>query len=209
MGIIKQGILGGVSGKVGPVIGSSWKGIPYLREIPQSVADPRTKAQLDVRKRFGSVSKLASSMLSTIVQPLNNRFAHGMSGYNLFCKRNKAAFNETTGEFVPENLTISKGKLGSTTINDAETTTDEFIVYWDSNLEGDFQQMSDLAYVAVIDDKGEVIATSSGVENRAQECVNIVLPTLPEGTKLNIYLSFLRSDGTLVSDSTRYVYNVK
>lgn len=202
MGIIKQGILGGVSGKVGPVIGSSWKGIPYLREIPQSVADPRTKSQLDVRKRFGSVSKLASSMLSTIVQPLNNRFAHGMSGYNLFCKRNKAVFNETTGAFMPELLSLSKGRLGATPIASVDYSANVLEVSFNTELEGDFQQNSDLAYVAVIDDEGNVVATSSGSENRQKGYVEINLTTDPTLAGLNVYLSFLRSDGTMVSDST-------
>lgn len=202
MGIIKQGILGGVSGKVGPVIGSSWKGIPYLREIPQSVADPRTKSQLDVRKRFGSVSKLASSMLSTIVQPLNNRFAHGMSGYNLFCKRNKAVFNETTGIFDPEKLTLSKGRLGSTPIADLTISGGLLYVTFSKSLEGDFQQDSDLAYVAVVDEEGNLIVTSSGEFERKEAELELNLPPLDNGDQLNVYLSFLRSDGTMVSDST-------
>ena len=33
MGTINQGILGGFSGKVGTVIGGSWKGITYMRGI--------------------------------------------------------------------------------------------------------------------------------------------------------------------------------
>ena len=33
MGTIKQGILGGFSGKVGTVVGSSWKGISYMRGL--------------------------------------------------------------------------------------------------------------------------------------------------------------------------------
>lgn len=35
MGTIKQGILGGFSGKVGTVEDFSWKGIAYMRETPQ------------------------------------------------------------------------------------------------------------------------------------------------------------------------------
>ena len=31
MGTIKKGILGGFSGKVGTVVGASWKGISYMR----------------------------------------------------------------------------------------------------------------------------------------------------------------------------------
>jgi hypothetical protein len=47
MGTIKQGILGGFSGKVGTVIGGSWKGISYMRSIPQSVKNPRTDGQVN------------------------------------------------------------------------------------------------------------------------------------------------------------------
>jgi hypothetical protein len=43
MGKISQGILGGISGKVGNVIGGSWKGIDYIRVKPSSVANPRTE----------------------------------------------------------------------------------------------------------------------------------------------------------------------
>ena len=42
MGTIKQGILGGLNGKVGTVIGSSWKGITYMRGRAQHVNNPRT-----------------------------------------------------------------------------------------------------------------------------------------------------------------------
>ena len=47
MGKIAQGILGGLSGKVGNVIGGSWKGIDYIRIKPSSVANPRTVGQVN------------------------------------------------------------------------------------------------------------------------------------------------------------------
>lgn len=54
MARIKQGIFGPLSGKLGPVIGSTWKGIPYIKE--RSVKDenpkPRTQAQLDNQAKF-------------------------------------------------------------------------------------------------------------------------------------------------------------
>ena len=52
MGTIKQGILGGFSGKVGTVIGGSWKGISYMRSQAQSVKNPRTDGQLSQRSKF-------------------------------------------------------------------------------------------------------------------------------------------------------------
>ncbi len=55
MGTISQGILGGVSGKVGNVVGGNWKGIDYLRIMPASVANPQTEAQMDQRSKFVTV----------------------------------------------------------------------------------------------------------------------------------------------------------
>ncbi|MDD2265168.1 MAG: DUF6266 family protein, partial [Bacteroidales bacterium] len=46
MGTIKQGILGGFSGKVGNIVGASWRGIDYIRSMPASVRNPRTVAQV-------------------------------------------------------------------------------------------------------------------------------------------------------------------
>lgn len=45
MGKIKNGVLGGVSGKVGAVVGASWRGIEYLRGLPKLQTKPRTAAQ--------------------------------------------------------------------------------------------------------------------------------------------------------------------
>lgn len=57
MGTIKQGILGGFNGKVGTVIGSSWKGITYMRGQSQHVKNPRTAGQIYSRTAFKAVSE--------------------------------------------------------------------------------------------------------------------------------------------------------
>ena len=45
MGKIKQGILGGFSGKVGTVVGSYWNGIFYMKGLPQSYKKGRSSSQ--------------------------------------------------------------------------------------------------------------------------------------------------------------------
>ena len=52
MGIIKKGILGGFSGKVGNVVGASWKGIDYIRSLPSTVRNPRTPRQVKQELSF-------------------------------------------------------------------------------------------------------------------------------------------------------------
>lgn len=60
MGKIKQGILGGFNGKTGSVVGSSWKGIAYMRGKAQSIKNPRTQLQQENRTKFGGLSEIMS-----------------------------------------------------------------------------------------------------------------------------------------------------
>lgn len=121
MGVIKRGILGGFSNKVANVVGSSWKGINTMRALPLSVANPRTAAQVTNRNSFSFFSKLGSDVLSTIVQPLLNRDAKYMSGYNKFIKLNKLAYDLGGLNGWKLNPVISDGVL-SATITSANAT---------------------------------------------------------------------------------------
>ena len=143
MATFKQGILGGFSGKVGGVIGSSWKGIDTMRSQPSSVTNPRTNAQVANRSRFKSVSQLAAAMLTTIVKPLNDRFAQKMSGFNDFCQRNASAF-DALGSFVPANLVLSRGKLSAPAgLEQQASGNQEVVATFSSALTGSFDAATD------------------------------------------------------------------
>ena len=81
MGTIKQGILGGFSGKVGSVVGASWKGIAYMRSLPQSVTNPRTEGQVNQRSKF--------AVTLGFLQPITTYLRVGYKGY----ASGKTAFN--------------------------------------------------------------------------------------------------------------------
>ena len=55
MGIINQGILGGFSGKVGPIVGFRWKSNYYIRARAAKVSNPRTPKQQEQRGKFATV----------------------------------------------------------------------------------------------------------------------------------------------------------
>ncbi|MDD4439773.1 MAG: DUF6266 family protein, partial [Tissierellia bacterium] len=106
MATIKQGILGAFSGKVGSVVGSSWKGIPVMKSLPPSVANPKTAKQIEQRSRMKACTAFSQATLADVIKPLNDRFASRMSGFNAFTSRNIACFEG--GELSnPEELTIS------------------------------------------------------------------------------------------------------
>lgn len=208
MARINRGILGGFKGKVANVVGSSWKGIETMRSRPISVLNPRTTAQVNNRSRFSSVSELAASMLSSIVKPLNDRFAQKQSGYNLFCSRNKDVFNPA-GDFVGANLIISSGKLGDDTILLASKTGARLVsVQWSPTPVGSYQQASDLMYVAIIDVNGVLVASSSGVALRDDESVDLDCGDHVIVATDRAYLASLRADGTMCSNSATALVTV-
>lgn len=58
-----NGILGSFSGKIGPVVGGNWKGIPYLRSLPTPKRNPVfSEAQLAQKARFALGMRFLKAM---------------------------------------------------------------------------------------------------------------------------------------------------
>ena len=71
MGKYNQGVLGQFSGKVGPVVGSSWKGIGYLRSNARKKKNRDVSVKTEIqRAKF----KLASSFVKAIASLLATTF---------------------------------------------------------------------------------------------------------------------------------------
>lgn len=58
MAKIMKGILGAISGKIGPVIGGIWKGIPYVRQRPKKVKKTKSPAQIESRQKLRFMNEL-------------------------------------------------------------------------------------------------------------------------------------------------------
>lgn len=87
MGTIKQGILGGFSGKVGTVIGSSWKGISYMKGRAQSTKNPKTAAQTMQRTYFKQLAALIAQLSDEQIHALFPRSVKGMTPRNILMKQ--------------------------------------------------------------------------------------------------------------------------
>lgn len=203
MGVIRRGILGGFSNRVGNVVGSSWKGIATMRVLPLSVSNPRTAAQINVRENFSGITKLASALLTSIVKPLNDRFAVRMSGYNLFIQRNKNAF-QNDGTFVPREFTLSHGRLSAPVISYVAEGVGDVEVKWSVALTGSMDLASDKVFVVVLDSvTGAILGTSSAARERAEGEITINIEQTDND--LAVYVAFLRADGTEVSPSSYFL----
>lgn len=197
MAVIKSGILGGLSGSIGNVTGSSWKGVPVLRTKPLSVANPNTPAQQAVRTPWASLTKLGSSITGVILQPVWNGIASKMSGYNLFLQKNaQQAFN-ALGDFVPMGLSVSPGTLPSVPVTVDELASPSVMSFNIATTLPSVQALpTDKLYAVVVDYDGNYLGSVSGTVARSVGAFSVVANrTLKNHEMVYAYAFFMSADG--------------
>lgn len=210
MAIIKQGILGGFSNKVGSVVGAGWKGIATMRSLPQSVANPRTTAQVANRTTFAQLAQLGSVILPTIIQPLWNRWAKKMSGYNEWLSVNKKLFDESASisAYLP-NAVFANGDLSANATAGTISSAGVVNITFDDDLVNAHDAATDEAYVVVGNvptvatelSEGKIYGFATGVARSAGSVsVNVDAPGAGEFSIA--YLMFRSKDGVYRSTTS-------
>lgn len=114
MATIGQGVLGGFSGKVGPVVGYQWRGRWCLRGRPAAVRNPRTEAQQRHRMMFREEVRLASRMNWLIRESMAGlSLDEGLTPCNYFVKENQGCFGWSEGQLTVDwsRLVLSHGPV--------------------------------------------------------------------------------------------------
>jgi len=204
MAIIKQGILGGLSGKIGSVVGTSWKGRAILKSLPLSVANPETEGQVSQRTSFSLISILGSILLTIIIRPVYNPISGNITGSNLFTSQNKLFYDgqgafDSTQAFIGGGTLITEPVDSATYNAGADTIT---IDYSDSSSGGSIRK-TDLAYSFAIEPLSGAIYAVGGQSSREDGAVALQLvegQTPAAGAKDTwFFLAFVSADGRLVS----------
>lgn len=113
MAEIRRGILGGFSGRVGNVVGSSWKGKDIMRALPTSVTNPKTAGQQSQRAKFGIAVKFVSANLAAVNEGFKSQ-SKGMSAANAAMAYNLK--NAVQGDYPQQVLDFSKVQLSRGTL---------------------------------------------------------------------------------------------
>jgi len=207
MGKISQGILGGVSGKVGNVVGGNWKGIDYLRIMPASVANPQTPAQMDQRTKFITVINFLQPIKDFIRVGFKN-YAVKMTQFNSAMSYNVK--NAIAGEYPDYTIDFTKALVSrgglATALNGSATSPNAGLVSfsWDDNSAEGNAQATDKALLVVYNpEKNETVFILDG-DTRAAGSQDVVVPANYSGDTVQTYVGFISEDGTSVANS-KYV----
>lgn len=204
MAKIKQGILGGFSGKVANVVGTSWKGRAVMKSQPLSVANPRTALQTEQRGKFSEIAKLASSILTTFIQPVENPISGNVSGYNKFVKDNKSAFS-ALGEIDPAAFGCGGGKLPvigltSATVNSADK---EITLDWSNEASLSPLRLTDKVYAVGFNRIGKLAFVADGEATREDETMTLVatdaIADITAGMQFYLLIACVSADGREVT----------
>lgn len=203
MGKLKQGILGGFTGKVANVTGSSWKGISVVKSRPLSVAYPGTAGQVAQTNKMSGCVAFAITILSYWIKPLWDRFAVQMSGYNAFVRANIAEFSDgVINDYA--NLVMTAGKMQAIPF-EAEVTgggNDVTLDWSQSEVQDNLALPTDVAFAIVVNETTDVMMFG-GAATRFDEGVVITgFNNISTGDVLHCWVAFKAANGTRVSNTS-------
>lgn len=203
MAIAKNGLTGGVSGKIGNVVGVNRNGSFYFRSMPVETKDPRTEKQVTQRSKF----LVTQSFLRTFSPFLRMGFrfeAMGMkSTFNAAMSVNMPhVIKDENNGFVVDypNVLVSKGLLWTSEITAATVAEGVFCVNW-NDVSGDNASYNDEVMMLAYNHEKNVAVYDLHAGKREHLEARLALPINWEGDSVETYIAFMSADFTQVSDS--------
>ena len=134
MGVLTGGILGCVRNKVGPIVGSTWRGKCYTKAYQPDVANPQTEAQQKHRAVYGFLTTISRSLTGYIFPWYWNPFVKDISGQNQWVKDNYKIVKEDYPLILTTKLDMARGNYFFPTVGflySYVVATNIIVIAWD------------------------------------------------------------------------------
>ena len=203
MGKINQGILGGFSGKVGTVVGSTWKSINYMRALAVNVHDAKSEKQLCQRGKFRTVvnfTKTITPFLRVGFQEHEYRQS-AVNAASSYLLRYAAEGCGSEAALNFDKVRVSQGSLTAATDATVQVTAGKATFSWTDNSDTGDAQATDTAMALAYNKDRQEAVYRMAIATRADGTAELTLPTNWDGEALAIYLAFCSADGQHVSNS--------
>ncbi len=202
MATYESGLMGRFKGKVGPVIGAKWKGIPYMRSRNNIISRAPSLKQLEHRARFALVSTFVHSIGRLLMQcypdtaemtAINNAFAA------LYANAITGSYPDFELDF--SKVLISKGELHNGDALAVTASGNGMVEFtWADNTDGLMAHQDDRSVLLVhCPEKKQSIYTLNGPERR--ECKASLNAINFKGNPVKTWIAFINRDKNLVSTS--------
>ncbi len=177
MAKIEQGILGGVSGKVGTIVGANFRGVNIIRSKPRKSKKPATDKQLDQRSKFKLVANFLSPLFALTskyfgqYQGIKSRANLAMS-YHLL-----ETIKKEGDKFVIDfpKVVITKGILNGLTTPKAERKENNIALVWSDGVNNALSKADDQVTAILYNPTEKMFFISQGSAKRADKKCDIAL----------------------------------
>lgn len=206
MATFKEGINGPFKGKVGSVIGSSWRKIPYMkgmRGITSRKPAPTTKQ---------AAQHVKFRLLNRFFTPVARLLEVGFGAYTSRATGKNVAFSYNydhafleDGDQIRLNypaLKFSHGSLYTAGAEEAVATEDGIRVQWDPKTYGVGGAMDDVAYAIVYSVSSNIFLDETALRHEGSVFVPFEEPS--RGNEVHVWLFFSDSKEKQVS-RTEYI----
>ncbi|MCW3786434.1 DUF6266 family protein [Plebeiibacterium sediminum] len=209
MGKFVKGLNGGFSGRVGSTVGSKWKGINYMKSLPDIRDKKSSEKQVMQRARFAFAARF--------LQPLYPVFKQGLKAQGVNQSPQNAAFSEflnyaLIGEYPDfgidyPNLVFAKGSI-QVADKPAVTIEDEQIVFTWSDNPNALKYVGTMQALLVGIAEGGYPSYSVDEYTRADGKGSLYMPNAPSGTPIHCYLAFASSGKMGTASNSIYLGTV-
>lgn len=205
MATYNKGILGGFSGTIGNVVGSSWRGIDYMRSRPSQVNQPNTQPQLAQRSKFSIIMEFLRKVKPLIQRGFTSK-GRKLTSMNLASSYNLK--NGVTGTYPDleidfPSVLVARGDLTPPQNPAVESTTPGQVTFnWTDNTGAGSAKADDTALLLVYSPELEtaVYIAESGPE-RQEGTFTLDLPDSFISQQVEAYIAFTSAGGDEASDS--------
>jgi len=210
MARLKKGINGAISGKVGNVVGSSWKGIDYIKSLPNR-RKPATENELKNRFRFG-LSQLWLRPILVFVRAGFKGYTETFEGFS--AAKSYLSTNALEGKgfettINPALVRVSYGDLPlSEDIQFEKISASELLFSWNpEKVSGGYadDQVMLLAYNIEKEDEvnsGNAFYSLTGqFRKTGSDTLNILPDNYSPNKTYHLYVAFSAADRSSQSDS--------
>ena len=201
MATFRKGLLGGFSGSVGPVIGSTWKELDVMRSQPGPRKGDPSAAQVDQQSKFA----LAGSFVNDIKKLLSATIADTgrMTAYNIALQQIlQDAITGTSNAWSIDysKVLLSEGELmNAFGFSVASAAAGKISWSWQASA-GVGEDPTDRAVLVVYsEDLGRAAYTLNGAV-RSAGTSSLTIPAF-SGKQVQTWLSFISANGKEIADS--------
>ena len=203
MGKLPNGILGGFRGKVGPVVGTHWKGIEVIRSRPPG---KRRKSSEDQLKQQAKMSLMTSFFgpLSTLLNSTYQSVTEQMSCFNRALSYNmRDAIGGDYPDFKINYPYVILGKGDLRNVETAKVSSDSegrLTISWRDNSNEGSARATDQSFAAVY--CAELKHWQAGKDGPTRNAGSYTLDvTAFSGKAVHTYIGFLSADARFVTTS--------